>query len=354
MAEDDPEDDDKPFEKKVVDDVKRHVLFSTGYKRPPKETQFKKGTTGNARGRPRGSPSDLSFSDQPMLKAALRAGQSKIKVREGEQIKEVPKFEALVEALLSQGLKGNARSAGLVLDMLRAAEQAHAREIAEEVELWSKYKEFYSHQIELARRTGQPEPAIYPHPDDIVIDKDGPRFLGPWDEAQNKQVLHTVQTCEVLLMQDELDRRSETRLDGSPVKEPGAALYMAKQLNETLPPRLKLSDSRIIRLQMRFHCIAKRTLLKQLHAEWGKIGQPKPRGFVFPDMTAILPEFAAHKEFATKVVSGTIDLSHSSLQEIVDLIQVHVAERIPYLKEKLRAVLARLQDTRPVGSSRRP
>ncbi|MBX3582934.1 MAG: hypothetical protein KF810_13655 [Rhizobiaceae bacterium] len=135
------------------------------------------------------------------------------------------------------------------------------------------YKEFYTHQLELARRDGQPEPAIYPHPDDIVIDADSPKFLGPWDEEQNKRVQHTVQTCKVLLMQDELDRRCETRLDGSPVKEPGAALFMFNQLNETLPPRLRLSDSRVSRLQMHFHCMAKRTLLKQLHADWRKIGQ---------------------------------------------------------------------------------
>jgi hypothetical protein len=286
-------------------------------------------------------PAGLSFSDQPVLAAALQAGRKKIRVREGERVKEVSAHQALVDAVITYGLKGNARFAGLGLDLLRTAEQAHAREVAEKIEFWTAYKERVSEEIAHARRNGLPEPVIYPHPEDILIGgKDGPKFTGPWDEAQNKQILHTLKTCNVLLMQDGLDRRCEARLDGSPVKEAGTSLYMFNALNESLPPRFKYSDSAIFRLQMRFERMTKRELLKQLYADWRKLGKPKPRGFVSEDLTTALPLFVAMQELAFKVVSGAIDIADASLQEIADTIQNHTAERVPHFRAVVRSILA--------------
>ncbi|CAN7770291.1 DUF5681 domain-containing protein [Mesorhizobium sp. LjNodule214] len=324
----------------TVASIRNEVVSGVGYGQPPRQTRFKTGQSGNPRGRPRGSPVGLSLSDQPVLAAALRAGRKKIRVREGERVKEVSAHEALLDAIITYGLKGNARYAGLGVDLLRTAEQAHAWEVAEKIEFWTAYKETFSEQIAHARRNGLPEPVVYPHPEDILISgKDGPKFLGPWDEAQNKQVLHSVKTCEVLLMQDELDRRCDTHLDGSPVKEPGTALYMFNALNESLPPRFKLSDSAIFRLQMRLEGMTKRELLKQLYADWRKLGKPKSRGFISGNMTTVVPMFAAMQEFALKVASGAIDIADASLQEIADTIQNNAAERVPHFRALVSSML---------------
>jgi hypothetical protein len=89
------------------------------------------------------------MSDQPVLGAALRAALKKIKIREGDQVREVPAYEALLDAIFTYGVKGNARYGGLALDMFRTAEQAHAREVRESNALWQSYKDVKS--AELAR-----------------------------------------------------------------------------------------------------------------------------------------------------------------------------------------------------------
>lgn len=206
--------------------------------------------------------------------------------------------------------------------------------------MWTRYKTVFTAQIEEARRTGTPEPVLYPHPDDIVIDsRSGPRFLGPWDEKEEQDIRHTVRTCEVLLMQDELDHRSDKRLDGSPVKEPGTALFMFNALNETLPPRFKLADSVIHRLRWQYRLLSKRALLKDLFAGWRSIGKPRPRGFISPDMTKVVPRFVAHHEFAIDVARRKVDITAMSLDETTELILDRLEERVPVLEQKLRAAM---------------
>lgn len=89
---------------------------------------------------------------------------------------------------------------------------------------------------------------------------------------------HTIELCDVLLMQDELDRRVDVRLDGSMLNEPGAALLMFGLLQRTLPKRLQLSDNDILFRAMRLGGVTKRNLLRRLNSGWRKVGMPRPRG----------------------------------------------------------------------------
>ena len=85
--------------------------YEVGYKRPPRHSRFRKGRSGNPRGRPKGA---RNFGTE--LQEAL--GQT-VLVREAGAERRVTRRGAVVLSLLAKALKGDVRAAALLI----AAEQ---------------------------------------------------------------------------------------------------------------------------------------------------------------------------------------------------------------------------------------
>ncbi len=80
-----------------------------GYGRPPKATQFKRGRSGNPKGRPKGSrnlATDL----------AAELGEP-ITVREDGRHRRVSKQRALIKSLMAKSLRGDVRAAAALLSL---------------------------------------------------------------------------------------------------------------------------------------------------------------------------------------------------------------------------------------------
>ena len=90
-----------------------------GYKKPPEKTQFKKGKSGNPRGRPKKSD-HLYFGD-----LCIDMMNEKITITENGTKKEILKKEAFVRALFNHCLSGKAAHAKLVMDMLHKYVMPH-------------------------------------------------------------------------------------------------------------------------------------------------------------------------------------------------------------------------------------
>jgi hypothetical protein len=313
--------------------IKRHVIFGddVGYGKTPQEGQFQKGQSGNPKGRPKKASSTLALTDQPMLSAVLVVANKPVPVRDSGEMTEMSMLEAVVAATAACAVKGNARSQATFIGLAQKAHQAEALQRRESIEFWTEYKGTRSAQLAEANERNSPVTGILPHPDDIVIDYlKGPQFLGPMDEKEQAAVNQTLRYRDVLIMQDALDHRSKIRLKGVLLTEPGSAGLMAMLLEMAIPPRLRLSEIQWLMRAMKYENMPKRDLLKNLSEAWFKLGIPRPRGYLSPNLTWTRNYLAMAAVLLRQIQAGNLDPDRISRDEwdeaIYALNEKHSAE----------------------------
>jgi hypothetical protein len=94
--------------------------YDVGYRRPPKHTQFKKGQSGNPKGRPKGAKNLRTIVNGVLDKP--------IKVHEEGEARSVTRFEALFISMYARAMKGDNRAAELILRAKERAEQLDGNE----------------------------------------------------------------------------------------------------------------------------------------------------------------------------------------------------------------------------------
>jgi hypothetical protein len=96
---------------------------SVGYGKPPRKYRFKKGQSGNPRGRPRGSRSFLTLLAQELDRL--------VAVNDGGRIKKIPKRIAIVRQLTDLAAQGDARALKALMTCMSLtdpSEDAEAKE----------------------------------------------------------------------------------------------------------------------------------------------------------------------------------------------------------------------------------
>jgi hypothetical protein len=87
---------------------------SVGYGTPPEATRFKKGVSGNPKGRPKGS-----LNVATVFTKILR---ERVVINEHGQRKTVTKLEAALKQMVNKAASGESRALGLLLELAREAE----------------------------------------------------------------------------------------------------------------------------------------------------------------------------------------------------------------------------------------
>ncbi len=88
--------------------MEEHNNQDIGYKKPPKKSQFKKGASGNPKGRPKGS----THPDQILSKFL----DERVTIREGNNFKEVTKLEAIIMQRINKAMKGGYKESNAIIN----------------------------------------------------------------------------------------------------------------------------------------------------------------------------------------------------------------------------------------------
>ncbi|HZZ79819.1 MAG TPA: DUF5681 domain-containing protein [Gemmataceae bacterium] len=90
----------------MADDDK---TYEVGYGKPPKTGQFKKGKSGNLKGRPKGSPN--------LKKAILRAMQEHVVVIQNGRRRSISKIDAAAKQLANRAAAGDHRALQILVSL---------------------------------------------------------------------------------------------------------------------------------------------------------------------------------------------------------------------------------------------
>jgi hypothetical protein len=150
---------------------------SSQYRQPPAEHQFKKGVSGNPKGRPKkkavqpGGNALGSGAVDRLSAMALAEANRPIPVREGDEASEIPAIQAVLRTMFRAAAQGDTRAARQLLDVVGRAESGRAMAAQENYVRARKYIEEFRPIFEKHEREGRDPPHIYPHPDDLLIDE---------------------------------------------------------------------------------------------------------------------------------------------------------------------------------------
>lgn len=98
--------------------------YDVGYGKPPKETQFQPGQSGNPTGRPRGTQ-NLSTDLEEELSEKLLLTEA------GKPI-QITKQRAMLKSLFAKAIKGETRAANVLINLILGLEQARSNSFSEQ------------------------------------------------------------------------------------------------------------------------------------------------------------------------------------------------------------------------------
>jgi hypothetical protein len=98
--------------------------YDIGYGRPPAETRFKKGVSGNPAGRARG------ITPGRAMRMALKEIFRPIKIREGDRVTELSGFQVVVRQMMAQAAKGSGPTGRMLIEQtLKLEQDLEAKEV---------------------------------------------------------------------------------------------------------------------------------------------------------------------------------------------------------------------------------
>lgn len=218
-------------------------------------------------------------------KSVVRHMRSMIMTRQNGKTKSVPIRDALLAKQAELAFKGSPYAMRHILALDQRATERQAMERQTKREALARVKHLQERRVASALASGKDIDQILPHPDDILIDTDDPRIIGPCDIAELAACRKVAKLRDLLYLQQGLEDRLRNTANGKPqdVAMPTSPLFLACFANQSLPKRFQLSPADEVEALLRASTMfTKRQLLLLCHRGWAELGIPLQRGAQLP------------------------------------------------------------------------
>lgn len=163
-----------------------------GYRSPPAAHRFKKGASGNPKGRPRKKKASADpgvRADSRLSHVIMHEAYRPVQILENGKPEELPMIQAVIRSLGVSAVKGSHRAQLALAGLVRAIEQNDLNDKRALFETVVEYKRGWQENFEICDARGQLRPEPVPHPDDLEVNSRTGEvyFNGPFDDAEKAQ-----------------------------------------------------------------------------------------------------------------------------------------------------------------------
>lgn len=241
--------------------------YKVGYRRPPKSTQFRKGRSGNPRGRPRKTPKPSHDTQlQSLDDTILREWHRPISIRENGEPVEITAGEAVIRATFNNAIKGDRLGAEFLLRWKDIADERQAAQKSKELE-WQVDKYV---RLERLKREGEQTlqyyadlglspPRLLPHPDDIILI---PNLAKAWvagPETPEDEAFYDY-SCRFrdFLYLNAIEAEHRHNAQSLDQKKTSQAMLLAHTIDLHHPKRYRIKQDDLVSLLMRYELMSSR------------------------------------------------------------------------------------------------
>lgn len=151
--------------------TKRQEDYNVGYKKPPRETRFQRGMSGNPRGRPKGSPTLKSDSLRTLLEVVQAESKRNITLQQGGQSISLPADQAVIRSITTNAVRGNPSAQRNFLNLQKELKVATDAEWEKKLATLIAYKNGWREVIAIYAAQGNSAMRPDPLPEQIEIDE---------------------------------------------------------------------------------------------------------------------------------------------------------------------------------------
>jgi uncharacterized protein DUF5681 len=195
--------------------------YDVGYGKPPKHGRYKKGESGNPRGRPKRPRHAMPKAHEERMKAIMfQEAYRLIEIQEGGKKTRLPLIQVIIRRLGVSAAQGRSRAMRYFMDMLHSIEEGNFAAYSACLKTMIDYKLDVGQDFEHCKKLNPSEPDPIPHPDDIIIDTPTGTFevRGPmtkdekvwWDRIEDTEA--EIAELEQMLAEDPKNKFLEEEL----------------------------------------------------------------------------------------------------------------------------------------------